>query len=62
MIGYSITQHYPLNIKRDVSKLVMAMRKRFYGLVIVSSYGFPIYGAKTFGLISMKLDNLCFVH
>jgi len=49
-------------MKRDVSKLVMVMRKRFYSLAIVSSSGYPIYGAKAFGLISMELDYLSFVN
>jgi hypothetical protein len=51
-----------IDIKRDVSKLVMAMRKRFYGLAIFSSSGFRVYGAKVFGLISMELDDLSFVN
>ena len=49
-------------MKRDVSKLVMAMRKRVYSLTIVSSFGSPIYGAKAFGLIIMDLDDLSFVN
>jgi len=49
-------------MKRDVNKLVMAMRKRFYSLAVASSSGFPIYGAKAFGLISMELDDLSFVN
>lgn len=49
-------------MKRDVSKLVMAIRKRVYSLAIVSSSGFTIYGAKAFGLIIMDLDELSFVN
>jgi len=49
-------------VKRDLSKLVMGMRKRFCGLAIVSSSWLRIYGAKVFGLISMELDDLSFVN